>query len=337
MRKVKDPSTKDAGRTPCAFGRGFRMLGKGLLLLLLLGSLLPYAFPLSREAAAPRGPYPDSATVQLADTGIHVRVQQPMGPERGRVLLLHGLGGSTYSFRHTMETLVAAGYLVVAADLPGFGHSPRIPGFDHSQTHRSAVLWDLLDALEQEHGWEPAPWVLLGHSMGGGTVAAMALEEPERTEALVLVAGALLESPRRGGLLLAYPPLSRAAAVILDRLLPGEERMASLLASAYGRTPTAAELEGYRDPLLLPGTARSLMDMVRTARNVPLESLKDLTLPVLGIWGEADAWVPPAQGTALQDVLPAFSLVLIPEAGHCPMETHPQAFEDILLPFLEGL
>lgn len=336
MRKETAPTSGNPSRIPGARSRGFRILGKGLLLLLLLGSLVPYAFPLSRETVSPRGPYPDSATFPVEDTGIHVRIQQPMGQERGRVLLLHGLGGSTYSFRHTMEALVEAGYLVVAADLPGFGYSFRTPGFDHSQTHRSAVLWQLLDALEAERGWAPAPWVLLGHSMGGGTVAAMALQEPQRTEALVLVAGALLENPRRGGLLLAYPPLARAAAVILERLLPGEERMAGLLASAYGRTPSAEELAGYQAPLLLPGTARSLTDMVRTARNVPLNALQDLTLPVLGIWGAEDAWVPPAQGEALRDILPSYSLALLPDAGHCPMETHPQAFFDILLAFLEG-
>lgn len=336
MREDKGPTSGNPSRIPGARSRGFRILGKGLLLLLLLGSLVPYAFPLSREEALPRGPYPDSATFLVEDTAIHVRVQQPMGQEKGRVLLLHGLGGSTYSFRHTMAALVEAGYLVVAADLPGFGYSSRTPGFDHSQTHRSAVLWHLLDALEEERGWAPAPWVLLGHSMGGGTAAAMALQEPQRAEALVLVAGALMEHPRRGSLLLAYPPLSRAAAVILDRLLPGEERMVSLLASAYGRTPSAEELEGYQAPLLLPGTARSLTDMVRTARNVPLEALKDLTLPVLGIWGAEDAWVPPAQGEALRDILPSYTLALLPDAGHCPMETHPQAFFDILRAFLEG-
>ena len=50
------------------------------------------------------------------------------GPRDGPlVLLLHGFPELAYSWRHQVGPLGAAGFHVVAPDLPGYGRSPTSP------------------------------------------------------------------------------------------------------------------------------------------------------------------------------------------------------------------
>jgi len=43
-------------------------------------------------------PFPESRFTTISGLSIHYRVWQPDGEPVGKILLLHGLGGSTYSF-----------------------------------------------------------------------------------------------------------------------------------------------------------------------------------------------------------------------------------------------
>jgi pimeloyl-ACP methyl ester carboxylesterase len=306
---------------------------KALLLCLVLILVLPYLVPLSRPLdRAPEGPFPRSRSVTVGGSTLHYRVFEAAGDEEvGRVLLVHGLGGSTDSFRHTFWPLAEAGYRVVAVDLPGFGYSQRIPGFDHRQTARAALLWEFLGHL----GNEGLPWHLVGHSMGGGTVAAMALQEPAKTRQVILVDGALGETRRGPTALLNLPPLGRWTQVILDRFLITEDRIGDFLASAYGRDPSEAEIKAFYDPLKIPGTARSALDLLKTSGNLPVEALTGIRAPVVGIWGALDTWVTPGEGEALAGVFKDYAFHVIPGAAHCPMETHEEAFNRLLLGALE--
>lgn|GEM_PF-4060474 len=46
--------------------------------------------------------------------------------------------------------------------------------------------------------------------------------------------------------------------------------------------------------------------------------------------------LPCAHATVLADAIPAASLAVVPDTGHCPMLERPGAFHDILLPVLDG-
>lgn len=107
-------------------------------------------------------------------------------------------------------------------------------------------------------------WVLAGHSMGGGTVAAMAIANPARTKALVLVDGALLGSDNTlTGLALKYPPINQWAQVAFKYFIINKDNIENFLTSAYGRKPTQIEVLGYLNPLLQPGTERVLVDIIK--------------------------------------------------------------------------
>jgi pimeloyl-ACP methyl ester carboxylesterase len=246
---------------------------------------------------------------------------------------VHGFGGSTFSWRYTATYLVDKGFYVVAADLPGFGLSERVPGYNHTAENRAGYMWALLDELAPGQNWH-----LVGHSMGGATAAEMALQRPKQTESLTLAAGAVIDSGvTRPGLFLRYPPAARWVRVLSANYFLNESRVEQLLLSAYGRNPSSEEVSGYYLPLTLKNTDRVLVDLLQTGITNPGQRLAELSVPVLCLWGEADAWVPLEQGETAASIIPGAELAVIPGEGHCPMETAPEQFNQLLFEFISAV
>ncbi|UNC90638.1 alpha/beta fold hydrolase [Candidatus Contubernalis alkaliaceticus] len=310
-----------------------------LLFVLVFFSLLPYVIPLGipeQQVSAEEIAYENSNFLMVDGVNIHYRLWKPTLDPRGNVLLVHGLGGSTFSWRHNVMPLVEEGYQVMAVDLPGFGLSERGPGSADSQRWVEQLLY-LIDSIE-----ENSIWHLVGHSMGGGVATAMALEQPEKFSSLVLVCGAVYPPPLRFLLgLLQFPPAQRWLALLVNRGLLSPEGTEDLLASAYGRTPSPDEVEGYYLPLTIKGTEITMVEL-NTGTTVDMavnlaERLGEVKQEAIIIWGENDSWVPLMQGERLAGDLPWSELVIIPEAAHCPMETHVNEFNRFLLDFLQRI
>lgn len=310
-----------------------RIAGFSVLGLLLILTVTPYLIPLS---SATEGflPYENSHLLDLEGTVLHYRTYLP--PEekvRGKMLLVHGLGGSTYSYERNAPVLAEAGFAVVSVDLPGFGYSSRNEDENHAQAHRAMLLWSLLDQLDKTPEFQKSPtpgWHLGGHSMGGGTVAAMALIRQADTASLVLIDGAVFENSRNGGIA-GVPVISRWLQVLLEHVFLKPDRVEVFLTSAYGRPPTPEEVNGYLVPLSIAGTARSAPALLKTAKNVPAEELAGLQVPAIAIWGENDTWVPVSDTQRIRKLIPQLVVSVIPDAGHCPMETHADDFNLRLL------
>jgi pimeloyl-ACP methyl ester carboxylesterase len=52
--------------------------------------------------------------------------------------------------------------------------------------------------------------------------------------------------------------------------------------------------------------------------------LPSITVPVRIVWGENDAWLPPATAERLHEPIPTSDLILLPDTGHFAMEDSPQ-------------
>ncbi len=311
-----------------------------LLGIFLLLSLLPYLIPLEEEKTfSMEKPFLESNFIDVDGINLHYRSFIPENDlPKGKILFIHGLGGSTFSWRENMAFFKEAGYLVLAVDLPGFGYSTKASGNNHSQESRSKLVWTLLDKVDQnlEKSIASLSWTLVGHSMGGGTVTAMTIERPEHTENLILVDGAIFENqPGFASTFLTYPPLSRGIKVVFDRILLKRSRIEDFLTSAYGRLATRNEVNGYLEPLMTPGTPNVAVDLVKTAKNVPVEGLQESSVPILALWGQEDTWVPLSQAENLQGLVPRTEIIGIAGAYHCPMETHADLFNTTLLQFIE--
>ncbi len=297
--------------------------------IFIILSIIPYLLPLNPLPEAPFEPTFENSTFLYTD-GVIIHYRQWNENNEEKVLLVHGFAGSTFSWRYTAEELAEKGYHVIAVDLPGFGLSERTLNFTPTAKNRAELLWDLLESMAFG-----ADWHLVGHSMGGGVVTAMALQNPERVKSITMVAGAVPDESRRFNWVFHYPPLQRTVRHLATRVFLTEENVQNALASAYGRLPEESAFKGYYRPLLIEDTDAALVEMLKTSEKNLLNEIESLRVPVLLIWGEEDAWVQLEEGYKLDSLLPDSELAIMPGEGHCPMETNPEEFNNILLQFLD--
>lgn len=265
-------------------------------------------------------PYENSRQHTAGGRLIHYRTWGAASSSRGAILLVHGLGGSTYSYREIAPRLADQGYFVVAVDVPGFGYSTRDRRTSFESDTLIDDLWHLLDRTGRRTDWS-----LVGHSMGARTVTAMADRYGDRTARLVLIDPAFdIGGPF--AFLVRIPPGRWILRWRLESRILTYDGVRELLAAAYGRSPTDAEVRSHLEPLLIDGTVPALAAL---ARNTGRFRLRPKSHPTLTIWGAADPYV---------DVSPLADAenVVIEGAAHCPMETHPEAALSALIRFLEA-
>jgi pimeloyl-ACP methyl ester carboxylesterase len=293
-----------------------RRLAAWLLPLLLL---LP-------GAAAAEGPFDNSRHEAIAGVTVHVRHWPASGTASGcPVLLLHGFGGSTFSFRELAPALAAAGHEVWALDLPAYGYSARTPF--PGTAGQALAPW----LLERGEGW-----CLLGHSMGTRVVAELVQGMQGEVDSVIYLAGNPIPSARelRSRERFKSPRLRRWLAGLVEKRYLHEDRIAELLAKAYGRPATATEVEGYLAPLRAPGTALAIMNGYAAQWPATPTGAELDGVPTLILWGERDEWVKPEVADRLQAALPSARRITLAGAGHCPMETHlPQTLDAVLASF----
>ncbi len=298
---------------------------------------LLYLYPFNSDAKSSsieKLLFDNSDFVKVDEIDMHFRIWNPIeGNLKGAILLLHGMAGSTYSWRFTAPYLAENGYLVLVPDLPGFGLSQRKPSILHSHENRAEILWKLIDELDLSK-----KWVLIGHSMGGGIVSAMSLQRSDDTRALVLVDGTVSSNKKGFFSLLSRCKLIRnITSSIVDKLFVTRKKIKSFLNSAYGRLPTKEEIEAYYQPLKIKNTKLTYSSLLRKYKSDSRleERIGDISIPVLGIWGQNDKWVPLKSGEKIIQKISNAQLSVIEGASHCPMETHPVLFNQKLIDFLE--
>ncbi|MDE2510766.1 MAG: alpha/beta hydrolase, partial [Elusimicrobia bacterium] len=121
---------------------------------------------------------PAVRTETLEVAGIKTRL---LRAGRGEpVLLLHGLGASSYSWRFAVPEL-AKHYEVFAPDLPGFGRADKPRDFDYS----IAGLHDWVVAFMDQLGIKKAR--VAGNSMGGVIALWLAMDSGHRVERMALL------------------------------------------------------------------------------------------------------------------------------------------------------
>jgi pimeloyl-ACP methyl ester carboxylesterase len=282
-------------------------------------------------------PFENSHFQKIDSATIHYRVyNEGIRNPKGKVLLVHGFCGSTFCWRKNIDTLAHAGYLVVAIDLPGFGYSDRNLHVNQSNSGRAHLIWTLLAKIDQE---DKRKWNIIGHSMGGGAVEAMALMNPDRVQTVTLVDGMVfIRNQNMEGAFITMSKMksyNQIMVTLVKQNIISYNSMERLMKQVYGRPLDSAEMEGYMKPLYIKGSAASVINIYANAheiRHLHADGLLDL--PVLVIWGKKDRTIHLRSARKLKRNVPTIDLKIIPDAHHAPMETHPQQFNEILLNFL---
>ncbi|GAA2252952.1 MULTISPECIES: alpha/beta hydrolase [Streptomyces] len=198
------------------------------------------------------------------------------------------------------------------------------------------------------------PLVLVGHSMGGMTVMALADQFPELIrERVVGVAFVGTSSGRLGEVNYGLPV---AGVNAVRRVLPGVLKALGQRAELVekGRRATADLFAGiikrysFASRDVDPAIARFAERMIEStpidvvAEYYPAFNDHDKTealahfadLPVLVLAGVQDLVTPSEHSEAIADLLPDAELVLVPDAGHLVMLEHPEVVTDRLADLL---
>ncbi|MCJ7576180.1 MAG: alpha/beta hydrolase, partial [Dehalococcoidia bacterium] len=256
-------------------------------------------------------------------------------PESGQatIVLIHGFGGSSFSWRHNAPFFAAQGYRVVSLDMKGFGLSHKDYASDYSHPAQAGLLGEVLTRLGIDQAY------FVGHSMGTSVMLHFAHLYPEKVLGLVSVDGAV--NLDEGGIfpsaLLNFGPFRRIGEVLLTRY-GTKERIGRILESAYHQDIVTQEVvDGYYDRLVVGEWAQSLLAMTRdTSKNTITFALQDLEFPTLILWGENDTWVKRTDMDRWRDEIPSAEFHAVPEAGHMLMEEEPDLFNSMVLAFLES-
>ena len=218
---------------------------------------------------------------------------------------LHGAGGMRIYRSHA---LLAEHYRVIVFEVPGFGQSPA--------NERSQSMPELALTMAQavtNLGLER--FNLMGNSFGGKLALWLAVQQPERIQALVLVAPAAIRP--EGGL----PPAA----------LSPEELRARLYAHPERQAPAPPP-----DPAIMAKQQGLVRRVMGPVRDESLESrMPGLNVPVLVLFGTMDRMIPPEMGRLYCEKLPNCHLILVYDAGHEVDADRPEAFVSVVSDFLQ--
>jgi magnesium chelatase accessory protein len=245
------------------------------------------------------------------------------------VLLLHGTGAATHSWRGLAPLLAPHAHLL-APDLPGHAFTDALPPGRCSLPGMAAALTQLLADLKFE------PDLVLGHSAGAALMLRMALDDAwQARPRLVSLNGALM--PFEGLAGLSYAPMARllSRSAWVPRLVAwrgDDERAVQRLIGSTGSHIDAAGVAQYRLLMSSPGhVAGALAMMAHWDLQTLLNDLPRLGCPLLLLAAAGDTAVPPAQAQRVALRLPAARLQMLPGLGHLAHEEAPARLADVVL------
>jgi pimeloyl-ACP methyl ester carboxylesterase len=218
------------------------------------------------------------------------------------LVLVHGLGLSADFWWRNGPPLAAAGFRVLAPDLPGFGRSDGPPSLTVPEQARWVAAW--ADAI----GLGPAAYV--GHSVSCQAALELAAEEPERVTALVLAAPTGDPAPLR--------LLRQAAGFVADPVF-----------EPLGLIPTVGE------HYLRAGVGRWLRTWTAAGRHDALAAAGRVRAPGIVILGRHDMVVRRAFAQTLAEALPGGRCVVLEEGAHAVVFDAADAFNAEVVRFLD--
>lgn len=245
------------------------------------------------------------------------------------VLLLHGFGASSYSWRKVIPRL-AEGYRVIAPDLNGFGWTRRPDSPDaYTIEGQARMVIGLLDALGIDRAH------VVGHSYGGGLALWLAATRAQRVRSLVLVNSTLPSyASERRNVLASFRPV--VATSLRTVFLRRSYIRGALQRSFFDpRLVTDELVEAYRARLRVEGATRAYQGLTAPADGPDTRiDLARISPPALLVWGLQDTLLSPVYAKEAADRIPAAGFVGIDRCGHVPAEERPEALLEAMLPFL---
>ncbi len=289
------------------------------------------------QAPDPYGSGHGEEQVVITADGVPLHAEVDGDPSAGvTVVLVHGWALSLHSWWYQRRDLADLGR-VVLYDQRGHGRSGR------GDKERSTIdqlgddLRHVLDELAPQ-----GPVVLVGHSMGGMTVMALADQHPELFGERIVGVALVSTSPGKlsdvtlGAPAAAGRQLRRAVPTVFDQLA---RRPA--LVERTRRVGSDLELLLTRRYSFASDVPTSLVEFVSEMISAtPIETVAEFypafsahdklaalpvldAVPTLVLVGEDDLLTPPDHSREIAAAVPSAEVVTVPAAGHLVMLEHP--------------
>ena len=300
-------------------------------------------------------PAADRVGTVIADDGVPLYYEDN-GPLDARVTVVasHGFCLNRDDFLFQRRAVIEA-----------YGTQARFVGYDHrshGRSGRGAPETATIDQLGDDLAAVLAQLVpsgrivLIGHSMGGMTIMALASRHPELFAADGRISGVVLldtSTGKLGEITLGLPAFMARGGTVLPTVLKGMQRQKTIV--ERGRAEAGDILWVFIRKVAFggpvdPGLAEFVAQMIAAT---PVDVIADYypalmshdKLSALGVLsevdvaivcGERDVITPPSHSRAMADALPNAELVLIPNAGHQAMMEQPELVNAPLLKFIDS-
>jgi pimeloyl-ACP methyl ester carboxylesterase len=242
------------------------------------------------------------------------------------VVLVHGFGLSTYSWRKLIP-LLADRYTVYAPDLLGFGLSDKPPDGNYDLKSHGDLVIGFMDALKLSS----AP--LVGHSMGGIVVSYAANKAPSRVDKLVIIEPGFYRDTAPPFLKYLFFPLPRIMAKQFYAR-SSQERLHG--AMFYDKSLLTDEtLEAYMAAGRTPNVVDALTAMMQDVGPQKYEGISEkISVSTLIVWGESDERPLSEEAKRLKREIKGSQLMLIRDSGHLVPEEKPRDLASLIRDFL---
>ena len=235
---------------------------------------------------------------------------------RGKaVLVLHGWGVGSDSWVEAAVLIAQDGFQVIVPDMPGFGKS---------ETPKTA--WSVDDYVDWVKNFADelklGKFILMGHSFGGQVAAKFAAKHPDKVDALVLCAAAVIRKPRLG----SRQRLAKFAArgkFFFQKVPLGIYPVLRKIVYRIAGTRDYARLQGVM--------AQTFLNVV--GENV-IDSAKRIKAPALVVWGDGDNETPVEDAHEINRAIAGSRLKIIKGGGHKLHRTHAQELAGIMNLFI---
>src|SRR6266545_3605921 len=278
-----------------------------IAVLLVAFTIFWFARPADVDFGEARALVPNAAYSRFADVdGVRIHYQ-----EKGAgapLVLIHGYTSSTFSWKDVFDPL-SQQFRVIAVDLKGFGFSGK-PDGDYTRRAQGDLVVRLLDHLKVDRA------ILCGSSMGGEVSMNVAVRNPNRVSALILVDSGGVTVSGGGSVtpgVAEWPvvgPAIAALALTSDSLVRD-----GLRKSFYDDSMvTDEQVAAYYRPLKTRGGQRAAyLARVQAGLN-PLEA-----------------------GRRLNSLIAGSRLVVFDKCGHLPQAEMPERFASEVRGFVKSL
>jgi pimeloyl-ACP methyl ester carboxylesterase len=252
--------------------------------------------------------------------------------QRPPLLLVHGFGASTDHWRKNITEL-GADFQVFAIDLLGFGRSAK------PKLQYSGDLWrdQLHDFISEVIGQKT---ILAGNSLGGYACLCVASQRPDSAAGVVLLNSAGPFSQPENQIQPPANPLQKLLGKPIKWAF--KQRLAQSLLFQYTRQKwvirrtlekvyldksaiTDQLVEEIQQPAFDKGALDVFVSVFSSPQGEKVDILlKQLTCPLLLLWGEADPWMKARERSQkFHEYYPQLTEYFL-TAGHCPHDEIPE-------------